>query len=233
MKKGEIKKQEILTAAEEMFCRYGYAETSVQDIIDRLHTSKGSFYHHFPSKEALVESICASRAGQIYHTAAAECEKIESPVICLDKLISGMIPFSGEKLSFLLMLLPVFMLPEGRVVRQSYCDALTEYFSPAVCHMIEKGHDSGEIFCDDPENAAGVILSIVNIFWTKISDMMILAEENRNTPDLTDFLHTADSCRICIERFLCLPFGSVSLIDIPTLKNVSDKIHSHWRVKKQ
>ena len=39
MKKGEIKKQEILQTAEAMFCRNGYDKTSVQDILDALHTS--------------------------------------------------------------------------------------------------------------------------------------------------------------------------------------------------
>ena len=58
MKKGDIKKQVILQTAETMFCRNGYETTSVQDILDALHTSKGSFYHHYASKELLLEEIC-------------------------------------------------------------------------------------------------------------------------------------------------------------------------------
>ena len=65
MKKGDIKKQEFINTAEELFCRNGYESTSVQDIIDSLNTSKGSFYHHFISKEALLEEICSRRADQI------------------------------------------------------------------------------------------------------------------------------------------------------------------------
>ena len=55
MKKGDIKKQEIIQTAEMLFCRYGYNETSVQDILDAIHTSKGSFYHHFESKEQVLQ----------------------------------------------------------------------------------------------------------------------------------------------------------------------------------
>ena len=62
MRKGDLKKQEILKTAESRFCRFGYETTSVQDILDDLHTSKGSFYHHFESKESLLEEICRSRA---------------------------------------------------------------------------------------------------------------------------------------------------------------------------
>ena len=50
MRKGDIRKQEILATAEQLFCRNGYEQTSVQDIIDCLHSSKGSFYHHYASK---------------------------------------------------------------------------------------------------------------------------------------------------------------------------------------
>ena len=62
MKKGDLKKQEILRTAESLFCRYGYEATSIQDVLDELKTSKGSFYHHFVSKEALLEEICRIRA---------------------------------------------------------------------------------------------------------------------------------------------------------------------------
>ena len=41
MKKGDIKKQEILTVAEDLFCRKGYEETSVQDILDVKARSRG------------------------------------------------------------------------------------------------------------------------------------------------------------------------------------------------
>ena len=41
MKKGDLRKQEILQTAEKLFCRKGYEQTSVQDILDQLKTSKG------------------------------------------------------------------------------------------------------------------------------------------------------------------------------------------------
>ena len=39
MKKGDLKKQEILRTAESLFCRYGYEATSIQDVLDELKTS--------------------------------------------------------------------------------------------------------------------------------------------------------------------------------------------------
>ncbi len=228
MRKGDIKKQEILSAAEELFCRKGYEQTGVQEIIDRTRSSKGSFYHHFPSKESILEGICRTRAGQIYSAAAAEAEKTERIDRRLDALLSGMIPMREEKLSFLLMLLPVFCLPEGRLVRDYYSNALSDAFHEAVCTQIKKGAASGELFCSDPENTVSIILSLVNGLWIRITGLIIESENRGTEPDLSEALRMTECSRLCIERFLSMPYGSVSLIDFPTLRNLAEKIHHHW-----
>ena len=63
MIKGDLRKKQILDTAEAMFAERGYEQTSVQDIIDCLHSSKGSFYHHYASKEALLEGIKTRKIG--------------------------------------------------------------------------------------------------------------------------------------------------------------------------
>ena len=55
MRKGEEKRQELLNAAEKLFCAKGYEGTSVQDILNVAEMSKGGFYHHFASKEDVRE----------------------------------------------------------------------------------------------------------------------------------------------------------------------------------
>ena len=228
MKKGEIKKQEFINTAEELFCRNGYESTSVQDIIDSLNTSKGSFYHHFISKEALLEEICSRRADQIAASVLHECGMAPSPLRKLDILLSGMIPFRDERLRFLLMLLPVFALPEGRTVRYYFCDRLSSCFYLPVCEQLVAGHESGILYCKDPENSATLILSIINQLWVRISDLMINAEIKCRETDIGECLRIVENCRENIERMLSLPYGSVKLIDMPALKLLNEKIHVHW-----
>ena len=54
----------------------------------------------------------------------------------LNILISGIIPFSGEKLSFLLMLIPVFSGPEGIIIRNCYANELEKLYTDAVAESI-------------------------------------------------------------------------------------------------
>lgn len=228
MKKGDLKKQEILSTSEEMFCRNGYAATSIQDIIDRLDTSKGSFYHHFTSKEAVLEGICANRAAVIYSSAAKEAAQASGNTNRLNIMLSGMIPFREEKLPFLLMLLPVFAEPEGRIVRDCYSDTLAALFRSAVCREIEAGNESSELSCDDPEIAADLILSLVSGLWIRIADLIIDAESRHSEPDTAECLRLVESCRVCIERYMFLPYGSLTLTDIPSLRLTIAQIHNHW-----
>lgn len=50
-------KEKIIKIAYNLFCEYGYENTSVQKIVDSSGSSKGGFYHHFSSKEEVVEAI--------------------------------------------------------------------------------------------------------------------------------------------------------------------------------
>ena len=89
MKKGDIRKQEILNTAETLFCRKGYEQTSIQDILDCLHTSKGSFYHHYVSKESVLEGICSKRAEQIYQAISDQLDPDENVIEAEKAKIKG------------------------------------------------------------------------------------------------------------------------------------------------
>jgi TetR/AcrR family transcriptional regulator, cholesterol catabolism regulator len=54
----------LLDSAIELFDRYGFAETSVQAIVDNANLTKGAFYHHFDVKE---EVLCEIQAEYIDH----------------------------------------------------------------------------------------------------------------------------------------------------------------------
>ncbi len=52
-RRGEETRSRILDAAGELFAQRGYDATSVADICERASVTKGGFYHHFTSKEAV------------------------------------------------------------------------------------------------------------------------------------------------------------------------------------
>lgn len=50
-------KSRIVTAAWQLFYEQGFDRTTVDEVVELSGTSKGSFYHYFSSKEALLGSL--------------------------------------------------------------------------------------------------------------------------------------------------------------------------------
>lgn len=50
-------KGRIVSAAWELFYEQGYENTTIDEIVERSETSKGSFYHYFESKDALLSTL--------------------------------------------------------------------------------------------------------------------------------------------------------------------------------
>ena len=76
-------KSRIVTAAWKLFYQYGYDNTTIDDIVDAAQTSKGSFYHYFESKDALLSSL-SYLFDEKYKELEAQMDPDMSPV---DKLL--------------------------------------------------------------------------------------------------------------------------------------------------
>ena len=72
MKKGDLRRAQILDTAEKLFFDKGYDRTSVQDILDAMGMSKGGFYHYFDSKESVLRSVSERRVEGRFDKLAAE-----------------------------------------------------------------------------------------------------------------------------------------------------------------
>ncbi|MGI6013626.1 MAG: TetR/AcrR family transcriptional regulator [Oscillospiraceae bacterium] len=76
-------KNRIVTAAWELFYEQGYRDTTIDDIVERSETSKGSFYHYFEGKDALLTSL-----SYLFDEKYKELmEKMDANMHSFDKLI--------------------------------------------------------------------------------------------------------------------------------------------------
>ena len=109
-------KGKIINAAWNLFYEQGYEDTTVEDIIAESGTSKGSFYHYFEGKDALL--------GSLSYIFDEEYEKLK------DKLTDEMSAF--EKLLYLNR--ELFMVIEDRID----IDLLTRLYSTQLVTKGEK-----------------------------------------------------------------------------------------------
>ena len=74
-------KEKLLTAATELFRRRGFTATSVDEVCQQAGVTKGAFFHHFESKEAVAEA-CLRRwdEGVASMEKGASLDSVEDPV---------------------------------------------------------------------------------------------------------------------------------------------------------
>ena len=109
-------KSRIVSAAWKLFYRYGYESTTIDDIVEQSDTSKGSFYHYFKSKDALLSSLSYlfdERYEELMENMSKELSAVEKlvllnqelfqtientvPVTILAQLFASQLTTKGEK----------------------------------------------------------------------------------------------------------------------------------------
>lgn len=54
-------RSDIVEAADELFYRMGYEPTSFADIAQKVNISRGNFYHHFKTKDEILDEVIQKR----------------------------------------------------------------------------------------------------------------------------------------------------------------------------
>lgn len=223
MRKGDEKKQELLNMAERLFCTKGYEATSVQDILDAMHTSKGGFYHYFVSKDSVLETLCRQRAEVSAAEAQTQPESIGSTVMRMNQLLNLMMPLREEQLPFISMLLPLLDRPEGLSIRVCYQDALAERFLPMMSEEIERGYADGT-FHPVSHEMATPILTLANACWLEALLLMLKAFRRSEPLDPAAVLAVLDKYRRSIEILLDAPYGSIEPFSLEAMTAFAEKL---------
>jgi len=71
--KGEGNRQRIIDAADNLFYRRGYNQTSFQDIAEATGIPRGNFYYYFKTKDEILDAVVNSRIAEL-STMLSECE---------------------------------------------------------------------------------------------------------------------------------------------------------------
>ncbi len=77
-RQAEATRQLLVSTARELFAERGYADTSIEDIIQKAGVARGALYHHFPGKDllfrAVYDAVQADIATRVVAAALSESE---------------------------------------------------------------------------------------------------------------------------------------------------------------
>ncbi len=139
----------IISAAWKLFYEQGYEETTVEDIVFESETSKGSFYHYFSGKDALLGTLAYvfdEKYEQLMETMDPALSAMEK-LIYLNHELFAMID-GGVSLDLLARLLSTQLLARGE---KHLLDRNRTYFK-LLRQIVSEGQAAGELRRDRTVN---------------------------------------------------------------------------------
>lgn len=154
--------QRILDVATRLFTEKGYDATSLADIIQETHLSKGAIYHHFASKEDIFTAIFQRIGSE--NTAALARIRDNASLSGLEKLRAIFrAAILGDNQSLMLTVTPS-LLDNPRFlamqVRQIYEFVAPDFIAP----ILQEGMDDGSIPAKNPRELAEAIMILSNVW---------------------------------------------------------------------
>jgi AcrR family transcriptional regulator len=157
--RGEETRNRILDAALEAFARYGYDATGVAEICRRAGVTKGGFYHHFPSKQAvfleMLERWLEDIDAQLDAARSGE-QKVPDELLDMTAMVRTVFQDAGGKLPLFLEFLT--KAGHSQTVWQATVAPFRKYRA-FFAGMIEDGIDEGSLRPVKPELASNVLLA--------------------------------------------------------------------------
>jgi len=163
--KKDLTRQQMLTAAADLFADKGYENTSVEDIAERANVSKGTLYYHFETKEALVVELRrAMLAGTVEKTFALLTDGL-SPITVLEKLMLERAAFTETqpelaRIFFLQRIQFMFFKDEDLILRPAADGTRKMTFRVAIYELVCEAQKRGQIRADQsPAELTGMIMA--------------------------------------------------------------------------
>lgn len=223
MKKGDLRRGQILDTAEKLFFEQGYDRTSIQDILDALRLSKGGFYHYFDAKETVLREICERRWVGRYEKLHAELLSARiSPVEKLNRLLMQANLFETEDTPYAALLLKLCYRDRDASIRDYRRRVLIDQLTPQLNDVLLEGIGDGSLHSRYPLGIGRVLMLLACDINDEICDIM--AEDVDNPDRLIRVVELLNTYRESVELLCGAPFGSVQLFDPARMVNTWQEV---------
>ena len=154
-----VRRAELIDCAQRLFLRKGYERTTINDVIAATALSKGAFYHHFRSKEDLLEAIAARFARQAIDQATPVSRDASLDALQrLNLLLAMTREWKGEHLPELRAMFTTLLRPDNAVLYHRIVGAVFAAMAPTLTAVIEAGQAEGVFDVADAGVAAEALL---------------------------------------------------------------------------
>ncbi|MCA9949367.1 MAG: TetR/AcrR family transcriptional regulator [Anaerolineales bacterium] len=211
VKNADARQTEILDTAQIFFYTKGYDNTAVRDIINDIGIAKGTFYHHFNSKEELLDALI----DRLMEQALAILEPIldDNQLTALEKLHLffgevGNLKIENE--SFIRTLLPILYEDSNILMREKAKQSAFNMYTPLYNQIIQQGIAEGVFTVQYPNEMGGIIFQTMYFMSETLGRLLI---ENENKQPWSSIQKKIDAYNTTLDNMLGAAPGSIQLFD--------------------
>ena len=185
VKEANVRKSEILDAAERLFGTKGFDGTSITDILNEIGIARGTLYYHFKSKEDILDALIERMTGSLVAKASEIARDKDMPV--LQRLTLMMLALNvNNDLGHEIM--EQVHKPQNALMHQKMQERLLAGITPIAAALIEEGTAQGICQTDYPAETAEMTLLYSN---TVFDDLAVYGGEERQRK-ITAFIYNLE-----------------------------------------
>lgn len=170
-------KEKIITVAYELFAEKGYESTTVSDIIKVVGSSRGGFYHHFKSKEEILEAITMNYIDDLMNYYKEILQESGGSIIdSLNSVFIKINQYKAEQSGDWPKIQKVFSFSGSHAMIRKLAEQFELVTTELYTKLILKGIEEGEFHVSYPKMLAGLwTREIIRIY--KIARELIYSDD--------------------------------------------------------
>ncbi|MCR4598718.1 MAG: TetR/AcrR family transcriptional regulator [Acetatifactor sp.] len=168
VKTAEERKNEILDVAEQLFAEKGFDNASTNDIINQIGIARGTLYHHFKSKEEILDAIVDRMTREGIARAKAIVSDKSMPL--MDRL-TGVIMALNVSSEAKEEVLEQIHKPQNALLHQKMQERLLSGVVPVIAGLIGEGNETGAFASKYPAEAAEMIMIYASVAFDELAQL--------------------------------------------------------------
>ncbi|MEF3312712.1 TetR/AcrR family transcriptional regulator [Paenibacillus sp. GYB004] len=175
VKEAEERRNEILDAADELFGQKGFDGTSTNDILHKVGIARGTLYHHFKSKEEIMDALIERYNARLLGEAREIAEDKGIPIVERIVRVVAALNISGGSSGGEIM--DHIHKPQNALMHQKIQRVIINGVTPILTGIIREGIEQGMFRTPYPyECMEMVVIYAITVFD---DDIVIMTDEER------------------------------------------------------
>lgn len=168
VKPAEERRSEILDVAEQLFATKGFDNTSTNDIINAIGIARGTLYHHFKSKEDILDAVINRITEALMRQ--AEAIAVDKSIPLLERLTKTIMSLNVESQIGDEVKLQVHK-PQNALLHQKMHRQLIDGVVPIVAALIDEGCRDGIFNTPYPTEAVEMVMIYSNTAFDELAEL--------------------------------------------------------------